>query len=478
MEYEPVIGIEIHVELKTKSKMFSSAPCTFGEAPNSQTVPFDLAMPGTMPVVNQEAVIYGIKICSAMHMNIARTLYFDRKNYFYPDLPKGYQITQQFHPIGTKGYVELVIDGKTIKVGVDNAHLEEDTAKQVHLSDVSLLNFNRCGTPLLEIVSDPDMHTGQEAMKYVETIREIVTYLGCSDGKMENGSMRCDINISLRPKGSTTLGTKSECKNLNTIANIGSAVDYEIKRQTEILESGGSVDQETRRWDEALKRTVLMRKKTNAIDYKYFREPNIVPIDLDEGFIYDAVHSMNKLPNQYRVEFRQLGLTDYQIEELLSDREFVLVFEDCIKLGVKSPEILWNFLMVEILGYLNKNEQTLQDLKFSRDALVSLVNIVHAGKINSRQAKEVLAIMLEEGADPVKIIKDKGLEQVSDTGAIENFVDEVLACNAQSIADYQKGKDRALGYLVGQVLKASHGKANPTLAKELILKKIRPCSSN
>lgn len=478
MEYEPVIGIEIHVELKTKSKMFSSSPCTFGEAPNSQTVPFDLAMPGTMPVVNQEAVIYGIKICSAMHMNIARTLYFDRKNYFYPDLPKGYQITQQFHPIGTKGYVELVIDGKTIKVGVDNAHLEEDTAKQVHLSDVSLLNFNRCGTPLLEIVSDPDMHTGQEAMKYVETIREIVTYLGCSDGKMENGSMRCDINISLRPKGSTTLGTKSECKNLNTIANIGSAVDYEIKRQTEILESGGSVDQETRRWDEALKRTVLMRKKTNAIDYKYFREPNIVPIDLDEGFIYDAVHSMNKLPNQYRVEFRQLGLTDYQIEELLSDREFVLVFEDCIKLGVKSPEILWNFLMVEILGYLNKNEQTLQDLKFSRDALVSLVNIVHAGKINSRQAKEVLAIMLEEGADPVKIIKDKGLEQVSDTGAIENFVDEVLACNAQSIADYQKGKDRALGYLVGQVLKASHGKANPTLAKELILKKIRPCSSN
>ncbi len=478
MEYEPVIGIEIHVELKTKSKMFSSSPCTFGEAPNSQTVPFDLAMPGTMPVVNQEAVIYGIKICSAMHMNIARTLYFDRKNYFYPDLPKGYQITQQFHPIGTKGYVELVIDGKTIKVGVDNAHLEEDTAKQVHLSDVSLLNFNRCGTPLLEIVSDPDMHTGQEAMKYVETIREIVTYLGCSDGKMENGSMRCDINISLRPKGSTTLGTKSECKNLNTIANIGSAVDYEIKRQTEILESGGSVDQETRRWDEALKRTVLMRKKTNAIDYKYFREPNIVPIDLDEGFIYDAVHSMNKLPNQYRVEFRQLGLTDYQIEELLSDREFVLVFEDCIKLGVKSPEILWNFLMVEILGYLNKNEQTLQDLKFSRDALVSLVNIVHAGKINSRQAKEVLAIMLEEGADPVKIIKDKGLEQVSDTGAIENFVDEVLACNAQSIADYQKGKDRALGYLVGQVLKASHGKANPTLAKELILKKIGPCSSN
>ena len=477
MEYEPVIGIEIHVELKTKSKMFSPAPCTFGEAPNTQTVPFDLAMPGTMPVVNEEAVVYGIKICSAMHMNIARTLYFDRKNYFYPDLPKGFQITQQFHPIGTKGYVELVIDGKTVRVGVDNAHLEEDTAKQVHLSDISLLNFNRCGTPLLEIVSEPDMHTGEEAMKYVETIREIVTYLGCSDGKMENGSMRCDINISLRPKGTTTLGTKTECKNLNTIANIRSAVDYEIKRQTEILENGGQVEQETRRWDEAKKCTVLMRKKTNAIDYKYFREPNIVPIDLDEGFIYDAQHSMNKLPNQYRVELKQLGLSDYQIEELLKDREFVTTFEDCIKLGVKSPETLWNFLMVEILGYLNKKEGTLNDLKFSKDYLVSLVNAVSTGKINSKQAKEVLAVMFEDGSDPVKIIKDKGLEQISDTSAIESLVEEVLNANAQSIADWQRGKDHALGYLVGQVMKASHGKANPSLAKELILKKIGPCGS-
>ncbi|QOS39456.1 Asp-tRNA(Asn)/Glu-tRNA(Gln) amidotransferase subunit GatB [Treponema rectale] len=477
MEYEPVIGIEIHVELKTKSKMFSPAPCTFGEAPNTQTVPFDLAMPGTMPVVNEEAVVYGIKICSAMHMNIARTLYFDRKNYFYPDLPKGFQITQQFHPIGTKGYVELVIDGKTVRVGVDNAHLEEDTAKQVHLSDISLLNFNRCGTPLLEIVSEPDMHTGEEAMKYVETIREIVTYLGCSDGKMENGSMRCDINISLRPKGTTTLGTKTECKNLNTIANIRSAVDYEIKRQTEILENGGQVEQETRRWDEAKKCTVLMRKKTNAIDYKYFREPNIVPIDLDEGFIYDAQHSMNKLPNQYRAELKQLGLSDYQIEELLKDREFVTTFEDCIKLGVKSPETLWNFLMVEILGYLNKKEETLNDLKFSKDYLVSLVNAVSTGKINSKQAKEVLAVMFEDGSDPVKIIKDKGLEQISDTSAIESLVEEVLNANAQSIADWQRGKDHALGYLVGQVMKASHGKANPSLAKELILKKIGPCGS-
>lgn len=477
MEFEPVIGIEIHVELKTKSKMFSSAPCSFGEAPNTQTVPFDLAFPGTMPVVNEEAVIYGIKICSAMHMNIARTLYFDRKNYFYPDLPKGYQITQQFHPIGKDGYVEITIDGKPVRIGVDNAHLEEDTAKQVHLSDISLINFNRCGTPLLEIVSQPDMHSGEEAMKYVETIREIVTYLGCSDGKMENGSMRCDINISLREKGTTKLGTKAECKNLNTIANIKAAVDYEIKRQTEILLSGGEVEQETRRYDEAKKQTVLMRKKTNAIDYKYFREPNIVPIDLDEGFIYDAVHSMNKLPNQYRLELKELSLSDYEIEELLKDREFVLYFEDCITLGAKNPSTLWNFLMVDILGYLNKNSLKLTDLKFHKDQLVSLLNVLQAGKINSKQAKEVLSEMFASGKDPLSLIKEKGMEQISDSFAIEKMVDEVLSKNEQSISDWQRGKDHALGYLVGQVMKASKGKANPSLAKEMIVSKIGPCGS-
>ncbi len=478
MEFEPVIGIEIHVELKTKSKMFSSAPCNFGQSPNSQVVPLDLAFPGTMPVVNEEAVVYGIKICSAMHMDIARTLYFDRKNYFYPDLPKGYQITQQFHPIGKNGYVELNIGSEVIKVGVDNAHLEEDTAKQVHLSDISLLNFNRCGTPLLEIVSCPDMHSGEEAMKYVETIREIVTYLGCSDGKMENGSMRCDINISLREKGSTVLGTKTECKNLNTISNIRSAVDYEINRQKEILLAGGKVEQETRRYDENKKMTVLMRKKTNAIDYKYFREPNIVPIDLDEGFIYDAIHSMNKLPNQYRLELKKIGLDDYEIEELLKDRDFVVYFEDCVTLGVKNPTTLWNLLMVDILGYLNKNEKTLADLKFTKDALVSLINSIVSGKINSKQGKEVLADMFETGKDPQTIIKEKGLEQISDSSAVEKIVDEVLEKNEPTIQDWQRGKDHALGYLVGQVMKNSNGKANPSLAKELILKKIGPCGKN
>ena len=478
MEFEPVIGIEIHVELKTKSKMFSSAPCTFGEMPNTMTVPFDFAFPGTMPVVNKEAVVFGIKVCSALNMNIARTLYFDRKNYFYPDLPKGYQITQQFHPIGTKGYVEIVADGKKIKVGVDNAHLEEDTAKQIHLSDISLINFNRCGTPLIEIVSDPDMHSGEEAMKYVEAIREIVTYLGVSDGKMENGSMRCDINISLREKGTTAFGTKAECKNLNTIQNIKAAVDYEIKRQTEILLSGGKVEQETRRYDENQKKTVLMRKKTDAVDYKYFREPNIVPIDLEQDFIDDAILSMNKLPNKYREELKNNGLSDYEAEELLKDRNFVTYFEDCFTLGAKNANILWNYLMVDIMGYLNKNGLSLKDLKFTKEHLVLFVNLINDGKINSKQGKEVLALMEESGKNPLEIVKEKGLEQISDDSFIIELADKVLEANPSVVTDWGNGKDHALGYLVGQVMKLSHGKANPSRSKEIILSKIGPCGKN
>jgi aspartyl-tRNA(Asn)/glutamyl-tRNA(Gln) amidotransferase subunit B len=294
---------------------------------------------------------------------------------------------------------------------------------------------------------------------------------------MENGSLRCDINVSLREKGSTKLGTKTECKNLNTIQNIRAAVDYEVKRQSEILLSGGKVEQETRRYDEAQKKTVLMRKKTNAIDYKYFREPNIVPIDLEEGFIYDAIHSMNKLPNAYREDLAKLGFDDYEIEELLKDRDFVTYYEDCVSLGVKNPTTLWNALMVDILGYLNKNSLALKDLKFTKENLVTLVNLLADGKINSKQGKEVLAIMLSEGKDPKAIVKEKGLEQISDTSAIEALVEQVLSANAQSIADWQRGKDHALGYLVGQVMKASKGKANPALAKELILKKIGPCGA-
>ena len=475
MNFEPVIGIEIHIELKTKSKMFSSAPTSFGKAPNTQTVPYDLAFPGTMPLVNKQAVKYAIKLATALHMSIDKLVQFDRKNYFYPDLPKGYQITQQEHPIGSNGYLDIEVGGKTKRIRIERAHMEEDTAKQLHLADMTLVDYNRAGTPLIEVVSRPDISSGEEAMKYVEAIREIVTFLDVSDGKMEEGSLRCDVNISLRPYGSKTFGTKCEIKNLNSIANVKAALDYEVKRQTEILLKGEQVQQETRRYDESKKQTSLMRVKSNAIDYKYFREPNIVPIQLSDEFVNEAIRTMHKLPSEYKEELLKAGLDSKQADVLLASRELVDYFDDVSSLGVKDIKILWNYLMGDISSYLNKqemNKQGLDTLKFSKENLKDFINMVSEGKINSKQAKQVLEAMYLEGKDPKKIVKDLGREQVSDVSAIEKIVDEVLSKNEQSIKDYKAGHDRALGYIVGQVMKASKGKANPSIAKELILKKI------
>ena len=472
MNFEPVIGIEIHVELKTDSKMFSSAPCSFGKMPNTQTVPYDLGCPGTMPIVNKQAVIDGIRISHALHMTIDRLIQFDRKNYFYTDLPKGYQITQQEHPIGSDGYLDVETDQGVRRIRIERAHLEEDTAKQLHLGDMSLVDYNRAGTPLVEIVSRPDIRTAEEAMKYVEAIREIVTFLDVSDGKMEEGSMRCDVNVSLRPIGAEKLGTKCEIKNLNSIANVRSALEYEIKRQSEILLSGNQVRQETRRYDESKKQTSLMRIKTNAIDYKYFREPNIVPIQISEEFVEKAIKTMHKLPSEYKKELIAAGLSSKEAEVLLASRDLVDYFDSVSASGVKDLKILWNYLMGDLSAFLNKDMKSIGDFKFTENDLRDFCNLISDGKINSKQAKQVIEKMYSEGTNPNRIVKDLGLEQVSDTEAIEKIVNEVLSANAQSVADFKAGHDRALGYIVGQVMKASRGKANPSIAKELVLKKI------
>ena len=472
MELESIIGIEIHVQLKTNTKMFSRTPSTFGLDSNTQILPLDIGFPGTLPVVNKKAVILAIKICSALNMEIAKTLYFDRKNYFYPDLPKGYQITQQFNPIGKNGHLELLLDnGEKLLCHIDNAHLEEDTAKQIHLDDISFVNYNRAGIPLLEIVSCPDLHTGEDAMKYVETIREIVTYLNASDGKMEDGSLRCDINISLKEKGSKKLGTKCEIKNLNSIQNIKDAVDFEINRQKEIILSGNKIESETRRYDEKLKQTVLLRKKTKSVDYKYFREPNIVPIDLDEGLIYDAIHTMNKLPSEYKVELTKIGLNNYEITELLRDQDLTVYYEELVTLGA-DYKVLWNYLLGDIKAFLNKNEVKIDSLKFSKNSLVTLVNLIKNNKINSKQGKEILEIMLTTGKKPETIINEKGIEQLNSIDDIEKIVDEVISSNPDAISQYKNGKDHAFSFLVGQVMKLSKGKANPNIAKDLLIKKI------
>ncbi len=477
MDYDVVVGIEIHVELKTKSKMFSAAPNTYHLAPNSMTQLVELSMPGTMPVVNKGAVISGIQIATALHMHVDRTLYFDRKNYFYPDLPKGYQITQQDRPIGSHGYLDVVLkDGTKMRVDIQRAHLEEDTTKQTHLATESLEDYNRCGVPLVEIVTEPCITKAEEAAKYVDGVREIVTYLGASDGRMDEGSLRCDTNVSIKPHGSSVLGTKCEVKNINTIQNIEKAIAYEIKRQKEILESGGHVEQETRRFDEQLQETVLMRKKTNAVDYKYFREPNIPPIDLSEEFIAKSVKAMATLPWQYRDEFHKLGLSDYETEELMKNKANVVYFNKCLSHNPKDVKNLWNYLMVDVQGYINKSlgSLTLDNLKFEPADLAALADFVAEGKINTKQAKDVLDDMVTKGIKPADSIKTHNYTQVTDTNELESWVNQVLSVNQPTIDAWHHGKDRSLGYLVGQVMKLSHGKANPAKAKDLILAKIGP----
>ncbi|MFA6796715.1 MAG: Asp-tRNA(Asn)/Glu-tRNA(Gln) amidotransferase subunit GatB, partial [Bacilli bacterium] len=369
MNFEPVIGIEIHIELKTKSKMFSAAPVSFGAKPNTQTVPYDLGCPGTMPVVNKQAVVYGIRVAKALNMKIDQLVRFDRKNYFYTDLPKGYQITQQDYPLGSEGYLDLRTSQGIKRIGVERVHMEEDTAKQLHLGDMSLIDYNRAGTPLLEVVSKPDMRSAEEAMKYVEAIHQIVTFLDVSDGKMEEGSMRCDVNISLRPYGDERFGTKCEIKNLNSIANVRAALEYEIKRQSEALLKGEKIAQETRRYDESLKKTSLMRIKTNAVDYKYFREPNILPIQLSDKFVKDAIDTMGKLPEEYRKDFLSKGLNEKEVEVLLGDKDFTFYFEDVVNLGCENIKTLWNYLMGDISAYLNKDMLKLSDLKMTKEQL-------------------------------------------------------------------------------------------------------------
>lgn len=482
MEYDVVIGIEIHVQLKTKSKMFSASPNTYHKAPNSETSLYDLSMPGTMPVVNMEAVRFAIQFGTALHMSIDRTLYFDRKNYFYPDLPKGYQISQQDRPIVSKGYLDVTLrDGSVKRIDVQRAHLEEDTCKQTHLASMTLEDYNRCGVPLLEIVTEPCIDSAEEAGKYVEGIREVVTFLGISDGRMDEGSMRCDTNVSLKEKGSSTLGTKVEVKNINTIQNVEKAIAYEIERQRKILEAGGKIEQETRRFDEDLQETVMERKKTDAVDYKYFREPNIVPIDLSEKFIAGAQRAMPPLPWEIRSEFKQLGLDSYQIEQLMLDKECVRYFRRCLEEKPADAKIVWNLLMVGVASYLNKSEReeegdalTLESLKFSPIDLVALADEISSGKINSKQGKAVLDDLVVKGIKPADSIQEHGYEQISDASAIVPLVKKVIGEHQDVVDAWHRGKDRSLGYLVGQVMKESQGKANPVEAKRLVLERIGP----
>lgn len=473
MNFEPVIGLEIHVQMKTKSKMFSSSPNSFSRFPNSEVTPFDMAFPGTMPVVNKQAVINAIRVANALHMNIDHTLHFDRKNYFYADLPKGFQITQQRRPIGSNGYLMIKDkDGNPKRIGIERIHMEEDTCKQLHFVDYSLLDYNRAGAPLVEIVSYPEMRSDVEASRYVEAIRNIVVYSLTSDGKMEEGSLRVDVNVSLRPYGSSEFGTKVELKNLNSLKNIELALAYEISRQSSILLSGGKVEQETRRFDESSGKTILMRKKTDAVDYKYFPEPNITPIRLSDEFVNEAISTCPELYDSKKNRYMSYGLAEVDADIILSSLDMAYYFEKCIKGNEKLAKTISNFLIVETNSYLNKNGLTMADFKLAPVDLAKLASMQEEG-YSHKQCADIFFYCLDNTSSIEDAVKALHIEkQSNDASEILPMVSEVLDANPQSIADFKGGNGRAIGFLIGQVMKKGKGKINASLVAKIMNEEI------
>ena len=473
MNFEAVIGLEIHVEMKTKSKMFSASPNSFSRNPNTEITPFDMAYPGTMPLVNKQAVVNAIRVANALHMTIDPLVRFDRKNYFYSDLPKGFQITQQFHPIGRDGYLDVKgKNGETKRIRIERIHMEEDTCKQLHFADYSLLDYNRAGVPLVEIVSLPDMRNGTEAMHYVEAIRNIVLYSGTSDGKMEEGSLRCDVNVSIRPYGSEEFGTKVELKNLNSTKNIETALDYEIARQSACLLSGVPDQQETSRFDEASGKTVLMRVKTDAVDYKYFPEPNIVPIRLSEEFVQKAIDTCPELYDAKKARYVRAGLSETDADILLANMDMALYFEKAIAKNEKLAKVIANFLIVEANSYLNKNGISMKEFPLPPETLGEIASMQNDGYTH-KQCADIFFYCLENnvGAEEARLAKHIE-KQVSDDGAVLGFVSAVLDANPQSVADFKAGKDRAKGFLIGQVMKAAKGKVNPAAVAKVMAEEL------
>lgn len=468
MNYDVVIGIEVHCELKTKTKMFSSAPIQFAADANSCTNEIDLGHPGTLPEVNREAVRYALMACFALHCNIDTLVRFDRKNYYYSDLPKGYQITQQFFPIGSQGYLDIKVGDEVRRVRINRLHMEEDTAKQFHHGNKTLIDFNRAGTPLVEIVSEPDMHSAQEAVAYVSTLRETLLYLGVSDVKMEEGSLRCDVNISLKPQGSDVLGVKTEVKNLNSLANIQKAIDEEIKRQSALLDNNERVEQATRRFDERRQTTVMMRKKEGAIDYKYFPEPNILPIRLDQAWVDDIGAHLPELADQRLNRYREVyQLSEYDALTIVTNKELSDYF-DVLAKDYPDYKALANWLLSEVLALESQRGNTPYLEWLAPDHLIALLRMIAEHEISSKQGKEVFALMLN-GDDPKAIVERLGLRQLSDESQLTQWIAEILDENPQAIEDYKAGKDRAVKFIMGQLMKKSKGQANPKLSNQLVL---------
>ena len=472
MHFETVIGLEVHVELKTDSKIFSPSPAHFGAEPNTNTNVIDLGYPGVLPVVNKRAVEWGMKAAMALNMTVARESKFDRKNYFYPDNPKAYQISQFDQPIGENGWIDIEVNGETKRIGITRAHLEEDAGKLTHKNGYSLVDLNRQGTPLIEIVSEPDIRTPEEAYAYLEKLRSIIQYIEVSDVKMEEGSMRCDANISIRPYGQDEFGTKTELKNLNSFTFVKKGLEYEEKRQEQVILSGGVINQETRRFDETTGTTKLMRVKEGSDDYRYFPEPDIVPMIISDEWMEEVRKTIPELPDARQRRYQEeLGLPVYDAHVLTLTKEMSDMFEQTVALGA-DPKLASNYLMVDVNAYLNKVQKELKDTALTAEGLAGMIKLITDGTISSKIAKKVFAELIEHGGDAAQIVKEKGLVQVSDSGQLLAWVNEALDNNPKSIEDYKNGRDRAIGFLVGQIMKASKGQANPQMINKMLLEEI------
>lgn len=475
MNFETTIGLEVHVEMKTKSKAFSPAPVQYGSEQNTNTNVIDWGYPGVLPEVNKGALEYGMRAALALNCEITKDIHFDRKNYFYPDNPKAYQITQAQTPIGTNGWLEIELeDGTKKKIGIEEMHVEEDAGKNTHNPDgYSYVDLNRQGTPLIEIVSKPDIASPDEAYAYLTRLRQIIQFTGVSDVKMEEGSMRADVNISVRPIGSDKFGTKTEMKNLNSFEHVRKGLEYEAKRQQQVLLAGGKVQQETRRFDENTGETILMRVKEGASDYRYFPEPDLPPIHISDDWINEVKASIPEMPDKRRERYvNDWGLSDYDASVLTQTLEMSDFYNETVANGA-DPKLAANWLMVEVNAYLNANKLELGQTALTPAHLAGMIKLIQDETISSKIAKKVFKEIIANDTDPKAFVEAKGMVQLSDPAKLQPIIDEVLDNNEQSIEDFKNGKDRAVGFLVGQIMQKTRGKANPKVVNKLLMASLK-----
>ncbi|MBS1125230.1 MAG: Aspartyl/glutamyl-tRNA(Asn/Gln) amidotransferase subunit [Nitrospirae bacterium] len=474
MKYEAVIGLEVHAQLQTNTKIFCGCETAFGEEANTRTCPVCIGMPGVLPVLNKKTVEYIIKTGLATHCTISPFSRFARKNYFYPDLPKGYQISQYELPLCEHGYVEIVVDGAVKRIGITRIHLEEDAGKNLHTSEsgASLVDLNRAGTPLMEIVSEPDIRTADEAAEYLKKLRSLLRYIEVSDADMEKGNFRCDCNVSIRPVGAREFGTRAEVKNVNSFKFVQKALEYEIKRQAQILDEGGRVVQETRLFDSTKGITFSMRSKEEAHDYRYFPEPDLVPVVTSPATVESIRATIPELPDAKRERFvKEYGLPEYDADMLTQSRGLAAYFEESAALS-GQPKVISNWMMGELMRLMNADNREIEACPIRPDRLAGMVKMIADGVISTKIAKTVFEEMYRTGKDAGTVVKEQGLVQVSDTGEIERIIAEVIKANPSQHADYKTGKDKLFGFFVGQVMKASKGKANPDIVNQLLKKKL------